>query len=180
MAKQNKQDEMMGSLSFGNISKSESFNKPKKKGDVIVLMLSENLYDRFNAVQYKILFKSGKYKEISTAKSFFRFSILSYKSFLEKKKEYLISTEDFRIQCFRKGKRKVGWRSITKEKTIGRSFGTYHDDTLAIYINIMFSLATLDKHKHFSEYSLLYFFYDILDYLEKHADKIISELKKKS
>ncbi len=174
-----KQEEVNEDFSFGNISKASSeFNKPVKKvRSVMNIRISKQVYYDFVKLHSRFIAETGLFESMGDKKEFWRLSLLEMKARLEEDSAYVKAPDGFANMVKRPGRRPLGSRNHLKGELTGTSFGNYDDDTLAIYDDIMYSLALKEKMENLKEYSRSYFFYDIFQFLEKNISRLIKKHK---
>lgn len=141
------------------------------------IRVSKQAYYTFDKLQSRFTADTGLFDAMRESKEFWRLAIEELKCYLIKQGKYSIAPKNFSNMVKRIGRRPKGGRYHLKEDIVVTSFGTYNDDTLSIYDNIMFSLAKQENMEHLREYSRSYFFYDVVDFLEQHIEELILKHK---
>jgi len=180
-AKPKKQVVKKGALTFDNIAGANAvFNEQEKVKDfVLVLRLKKTMYYKFKKMHYDFITEAtGIDWDATSAKNYFKFILLELKKHLEKKGQYKVATKTFANSIYRKGRRRNGERSVSAKEAMHTSLGVYSDPKVKeIHLNICHSFSLLDDNEHFFEYSFLYFFYDIFEFMELHNERLIKENK---
>lgn len=181
MVKKGKQEEVSEDFSFGNISKASSQfsnTSKKEKGKAVMnIRVTKQAYYDFGKLHSMFISETGLFDSMRDSKDFWRTSLLEMKRHLEENNNFAIASESFSNMVKKPGRRPAGTRYSSSDQLLGTTFGNYDDDTLEIYDNIMYSLALQEDMEHVKEYSRSYFFYDVLNFLEKHINTMIKKYK---
>ncbi len=121
--------------------------------------------------QYEMAIFSAHYTTIDQ-KDFFTVAILFYKNYLEHNNTYYVAPANFIASVGKKGKRKATDRTHSKELLQTTFFGLTKQ-TYQYYFDVMFSFLKTNLSLDPTVFSVSYFFYDFIDFIEKHLPDII-------
>lgn len=143
---------------------------------------NKNWVYRFYTAQMKFLQYNVDFKKFGALKSFFKMILMEFTQELKNKNEYHKATENFIFQVTKKGRRiEQGDRFVKASDRKSIVFGEYPqgDETQELLYNLMFSLAEKEKYANLPQYTISYFFYDILQYTEENLERLAAKNESK-
>ncbi|QKX07704.1 hypothetical protein HN014_22150 (plasmid) [Aquimarina sp. TRL1] len=172
-----------GKSGFKNISSAaEKFNsdikpinqpKSEEKEKGFKLVVHYQTFDRFMVCQRKyedLIYK--KFRTTRARKYFLTATIQYWVDYLKSNNLYKEAPGNFIYNATRKGRRKKNERSFSSSEKVEEFFGI-SNQIYTSYFDLMFSFVEANNKLDPSIFTTSYFFYDLVDFTEKHIDKII-------
>lgn len=182
-----KQKEVIGDFNFGfeNIQKAtEVFSKDtEKKSDKTYQLNFKTHKDwviRFHAAHMNFLLADVDYELFGSLKDFFKLTVNDYTVYLEEKNQLKSAPKNFIHHISKRGRRtQIGDRTVDAKNRKSIVFGEYNveEQLKEKLYDLMYSLAVLEEQVNFPQYTISYFFYDILLWTEQNLEQIAKKYK---
>ncbi|GAA4277501.1 hypothetical protein [Aquimarina mytili] len=201
MTKKQKQDSIDQEVSFGssapkeykNMAKAASqFNTPTSKTTpppkidhskqqgyekALKVVIHRDAFQRFNVCSRKYDDAFYETYKATLARKFFLQDVISYYvKFLENQNLYKTAPDNFIYNATKKGRRKKNDRSFSSDEKVAEFFGVTQK-SYDEYLNVMYSYFESKDNLDPSIFTTGYFFYDLIDFTEKHITSIIEYAK---
>lgn len=119
------------------------------------------------------LYENTKNYQFAFKNKYFSIIVEEFKELLNSNNAYKTTTDTNLVI-------KRGRRRIDEDKTYKTlSIGNIPQETYQEFINIGYSIITLEKNENADKYSTYYYMVKILNFIEKNTANIISKYKKK-
>lgn len=151
---------------------SEEVAEKKKEDDkkVFVWKIHKTLNLKYNNLSSEFIRCLSKHWY--TKNDLFRLSLNYFKNELEKQNKYWEAPEGFIRKIKRSGKRPKCER-YAEGDNIYKMVIAVNNDTYRLYMNVLFSVAKSKKDEHNVHLSTKYFFYDLVDMIERDFEDIV-------